>query len=156
MTTSCIPAPRLRVFRLQLDGARKVDLTHSGDLRISLDESEITLRHPHAYQTIGGERREVPAQFVLADGAVSFHLGDYDRTHPLVIDPVLDYSTFLGNASVSVTAVAVDASGDTYITGEAPVAFPAMANPATCNSCVTGTNKLAVFVTKLNPEGFCC
>ncbi|MBB5340860.1 choice-of-anchor D domain-containing protein [Tunturiibacter gelidoferens] len=138
---------------LQLDGARKVDLTGSGDLRISLDESEITLRHPHAYQMIGGDRREVPAQFVLADGAVSFHLGDYDRTQPLVIDPVLDYSTFLGNASVSVTAVAVDAGGDTYITGEAPVAFPAMANPATCNSCVTGTNKLAVFVTKLNPAG---
>ncbi|NYF49829.1 choice-of-anchor D domain-containing protein [Tunturiibacter gelidoferens] len=140
-------------IRLQLDGARKVDLTGSGDLRISLDESEITLRHPHAYQMIGGDRREVPAQFVLADGAVSFHLGDYDRTQPLVIDPVLDYSTFLGNASVSVTAVAVDAGGDTYITGEAPVAFPAMANPATCNSCVTGTNKLAVFVTKLNPAG---
>ncbi|WP_353072814.1 choice-of-anchor D domain-containing protein [Tunturiibacter gelidiferens] len=140
-------------IRLQLDGARKVDLTGSGDLRISVDESEITLRHPHAYQMIGGDRREVPAQFVLADGAVSFHLGDYDRTQPLVIDPVLDYSTFLGNASVSVTAVAVDAGGDTYITGEAPVAFPAMANPATCNSCVTGTNKLAVFVTKLNPAG---
>jgi hypothetical protein len=140
-------------IRLELDGARKVDLTYSGDLRISLDESEITLRHPHAYQMIGGERREVPAQFVLADGAVSFHLGGYDRTQPLVIDPVLDYSTFLGNASVSVTGVAVDASGDTYITGEAPVAFPAIANPAMCNSCVTGTNKLAVFVTKLNPAG---
>jgi Abnormal spindle-like microcephaly-assoc'd, ASPM-SPD-2-Hydin/Beta-propeller repeat len=140
-------------IRLQLDGARKVGLTYSGDLRISLDESEITLRHPLAFQMIGGERREVPAQFVLADRILSFSLGDYDRTQPLVIDPVLDYSTFLGNASVSVTAVAVDAAGDTYITGDAPVAFPATANPTTCNSCVTGTNKLAVFVTKLNPTG---
>jgi len=51
---------------------------------------------------IDGERREVPVQFVLADGSVSFHLGGYDRTQPLVIDPVLDYSTFLGNASVYV------------------------------------------------------
>jgi hypothetical protein len=140
-------------IRLQLDGARKVGLARSGDLVIALDESEVTLRQPHAYQMVGGERREVPAQFVLADGSVSFHLGGYDRTQPLVIDPVLDYSTFLGNASVSVTGVAVDAAGDTYITGEAPVAFPATPNSVTCNSCVTAVNKLAVFVTKLNPAG---
>jgi hypothetical protein len=140
-------------IRLRFDGTRKVDVTRSGDLRIALDESEVTLRRPHAYQMTGGARREVPAQFVLADGVVSFHLGRYDLTQQLVIDPVLDYSTFLGNASVHVTGVAVDAAGDTYIAGEAPVSFPATANPATCKNCVTAANKLAVFVTKLNPAG---
>jgi hypothetical protein len=140
-------------IRLQFDGARRVEVTSSGDLRIALDASVVTLRQPRAYQIIGGTRYEVPANFLIADGIVSFHLGRYDRTQPLVIDPVLDYSTFLGNASVTVTGVAVDAAGDTYITGEAPVAFPATAYSATCNSCVNGANKLAVFVTKLNPMG---
>ncbi len=138
-------------IRLQLDGARKIGLTAAGDLRISLEESEVTLQCPLAYQMIDGTPHEVAATFQLADGSLRFGLGQYDHSQPLVIDPVLDYSTFLGNASVAITGVAVDASGDTYITGEAPIAYPATAVPATCNSCVT--NKITVFVTKLNPAG---
>jgi hypothetical protein len=140
-------------IHLRFDGARKVDVTRAGDLRIDLDGSAVMLRQPRAYQTIGGVRRDVQAKFVLADGGVRFRLGGYDRTQALVIDPVLDYSTFLGDASVYVTGVAVDAAGNTYIAGEATVAFPATANSATCSNCVTATNKLAVYVTKLNPTG---
>jgi hypothetical protein len=140
-------------IRLQFGGARKVEVTHLGDLHIALDKSEITLRRPRAYQMIDGIRHEVSAQFVLTRGVLSFHLGRYDPTQELVIDPVLDYSTFLGDASISTTGVAVDAAGDTYITGEAPVSFSAATKPATCSNCVTGTNKLAVFVTKVNPAG---
>ena len=118
-----------------------------------MDRGDLTLRQPRAYQTIDGIRREVKAKFVVADGGVSFRLGSYDRTQTLVIDPVLDYSTFLGDASVYVTGVAVDAAGNTYITGEATVAFPGNAGSATCSRCVMGTNKLAVYVTKLNAAG---
>jgi hypothetical protein len=147
------PAASPSSIHLRFDGARKVEVTRAGDLRIDLDGSAVTLRQPLAYQMIGGVRREVQANFVLADSGVSFRLERYDRTQTLVIDPVLDYSTFLGDASVNVTGVAVDAAGDTYITGEATVAFPATASSATCSNCVTATNKLGVYVTKLNPTG---
>ena len=40
-------------IRLQFDGARKVEVTRAGDLRIALDGSAVTLRQPRAYQTIG-------------------------------------------------------------------------------------------------------
>lgn len=139
--------------RLRFDGADKLEVTRAGDLRVILKESAITLRQPRAYQTIHGMHREVEARFVLADGGIRFRLGRYDQTQPLVIDPVLDYSTFLGDASVYVTGIAVDAAGNTYITGEAPAAFKAKAEPVTCSNCVSGSNKLAVYVTKLNATG---
>ena len=120
---------------------------------IGLDGSAATLRRPRAYQIIDGVRREVQAKFVVANGGASFWLGSYDRTQMLIIDPTLDYSTFLGDASIYVTGVAVDGTGNTYVTGEATVAYPATANPTTCSSCVTATNKLAVYVTKLNSTG---
>ncbi len=140
-------------IRLQFSGARNVDVTHAGDLTIGLDGSAVTLRRPRAYQTIAGVRREVLAKFVVINGYAGFRLGSYDRTQVLIIDPTLDYSTFLGDASVYVTGIAVDGTGSTYVTGEAAVAFPATTNPATCSSCVTATNKLAVYVTKINPAG---
>jgi hypothetical protein len=140
-------------IRLRFDGTGKVRVTHAGDLQITLANSAMTLRQPRAYQMIDGERHKVKAKFILANGGASFQLGSYDRTQTLVIDPVLDYSTFLGDASVYVTGVAVDATGNTYITGEAPAAFPANAGSTACSSCVTATNKLAVYVTKLNAAG---
>lgn len=140
-------------IRLKFDGVRKLEVNKSGDLKVSLDQSEMTLRQPRAYQTTDGVLHEVAANFEMTDGGVGFRIGKYDRTQPLVIDPVLDYSTFLGDASVYVTAVAVDATGNTYITGEAPATLPANAGSTACSSCVSATNKLAVYVTKLNAGG---
>lgn len=139
-------------IRLGLDGARSLGIVGGGDLRIDLDGGVIMLRRPRAYQAIDGQRREIPAAFNVKGTRVGIRLGAYDRSRELVIDPVLDYSTFLGNASISVMGAAVDAAGDTYITGAAPVAYPATANAATCSNCVSST-KLAVFVTELNPAG---
>jgi len=140
-------------IRLHFDDSDKLRITDTGDLTVSVGGGEVTLRQPRAYQTIHGVRREVTAKFMLADGGVSFRLGSYDPLQTLVIDPVLDYSTFLGDASVYVRGVSVDAAGNTYITGEAPASFPANAGSTACSNCVSATNKLAVYVTKLNAAG---
>jgi hypothetical protein len=140
-------------IRIRFHGAHKLILTEKGDLQIGLKGRAIVLGKPLAYQMVGGDRREVPARFELAGDSVRFRIGQYDRSKPLIIDPVLDYSTFIGNASVYVTGVATDANGNVYITGEAPAAFGASAASATCSSCVAATNKLAVYVTKLNSAG---
>jgi len=140
-------------IRLKFDGVRKLEVTKSGDLQVSFDQSQMTLRQPRAYQISDGVRHEVAAKFIVANGGVRFHLGTYDRTKLLVIDPVLDYSTFLGDASVYVKGVAVDAAGNTYISGVASVGFAANGGTNACSSCVSGTNKGAVYVIKLNATG---
>jgi hypothetical protein len=49
---------------------------------------------------------------------VAFALGEYDRSLPLVIAPVLAYSTFLGGSGdESGNGIVVDAAGDAFVTG---------------------------------------
>src|SRR6185503_10583136 len=100
-------------------------------LRITLGGREFREDAPVVYQLRGGEQVEIPARYQLApDGALTFALGDYDRSRPLVIDPVV-YSTLLGGASAeAAAALAVDASGSAYVAGfTASLNFPAI-NPA--------------------------
>jgi hypothetical protein len=52
---------------------------------------------PVSYQRIGGERVEVESRYRLTgDGGYGFAVGAYDPRYPLIIDPGLDFSTFLG------------------------------------------------------------
>src|SRR5262249_8497552 len=92
---------------------------------------------------------EVAAEYVLSDAReVSFKVGSYDVGEPLVIDPILSYSTYLGGSSIDVgKGIAVDDSGNAYVTGNtASNDFPTV-NPL---QPLRGND---TFVTKLNASG---
>jgi uncharacterized repeat protein (TIGR01451 family) len=78
-------------------------------------------------------------------------VGAYDASRPLVIDPVLSYSTYLGGSfDDSASSIAVDAAGSAYVTGETnSTDFP------TANSVDSayGGGDSDTFVAKLNAEG---
>jgi hypothetical protein len=112
-------ASRIR-WRYQGAAGVQLDVT-SGDLIVSLRPAQISLseKAPRAWQTVGRRQVPVAVRFALAaDGSIGFALGSYDRTRPLVIDPLLVYSTYLGGADGDTgTSIAVDQSGDAYVTG---------------------------------------
>jgi len=90
----------------------------SGDLVISMGDDEVRLQRPMIYQEINGVRREIGGGYVLkAENQVGFNVGAYDTTKPLVVDPTLVYSSFLGSISVFAYAygVAVDSAGSAYV-----------------------------------------
>ncbi|MCL5671333.1 MAG: SBBP repeat-containing protein, partial [Acidobacteria bacterium] len=98
----------------------------------------------------GAERREVAVHYVLGAGnQIGFGLGRYDRRQELVIDPVLAYSTYLGGTGGDIGyGIAVDSSGNAYITGITNSSdFPARITARTYQ----GNGD--VFVAKLNPTG---
>jgi Beta-propeller repeat len=104
---------------VEMDGADALRLTPNGDLLIEVGKRTVRQKAPVAYQAIGGGRRRVAAAYELHGSTLRFQLGDYDRSRPLVIDPlVLAYSTYLGGGGFDAgAAIAVDAAGAAYVTG---------------------------------------
>ncbi len=138
-------------IRLEFDGVRRLRVTRAGDLELVLPHGVLTQSRPVAYQVIEGRRTPVAARFVTRGrGQVAFALGAYDRGHELVIDPVLDYSSYLGGSGMDrALAVATDASGHIYETGVTNSAnFPVK---GAFQTTLAGSEE--VFVTKLNPAG---
>ena len=77
---------------LRFDGIKRLRIDASGELVIGTVAGEARQRKPVAYQVVTGKRREVAARYVLrGKNRVSFGLGRYDHSQPLMIDPVLVY-----------------------------------------------------------------
>jgi hypothetical protein len=66
-------------------------------------------------QERGGRRERVAGRFLVQGRRIAFDVGAYDRDRPLVIDPVVSYSTYLGGpGSETGRGIAVDAAGNIY------------------------------------------
>ena len=144
-----------KAIRLHFAGARKVTLTADGNLAISAQDGQIAFHKPVVYQEIDGRRLMIPGQFTLLDAhSVAFSVGRYDHSRPLIIDPVLVYSTYVGGSSgAGVSSMAVDKAGNVYVTGttgsfDLPVTAGAY---QTTNRDLYGSP--TVFIAKLNAAG---
>jgi hypothetical protein len=86
------------VVRMEMKGADSVRVREDGSLAIRMGEREVVQQAPVAYQMKDGAREIVAAQFDLSGEQIGFRLGSYDASRPLVIDPALTWSTYLGGA----------------------------------------------------------
>jgi len=142
---------------LAFDGARELRLAADGAIAIDAGNGrELRVHPPLVYQERAGARHEVEGSFVLREDAVrgsvvAFELGRYDASAPLVIDPVLSWSTYLGASSSDVALdLDVDASGNAYVVGHtSSVDFPTTGGAFD----TTANGGVDVFVTKLAADG---
>ena len=105
---------------LRFSGAESTRIEEDGSLTLGVGGRHLRWKAPHAYQTIEGRRVTVASAYRLAadDSTIGFSVPAYDRSAALVIDPVLDYSTFLGGqGSDRGRDVAVDDQNHAYVTG---------------------------------------
>ncbi len=108
-------------IRLSVSGARRVELDAQGNLVVSTSEGEVLLRKPLVYQRVANTRREIAGNFRVEGQEVGFAIGAYDRSRELVIDPTLNYATYLGRSvNDKVNAIALGVDGSTYVAGIAP------------------------------------
>jgi len=141
-------------IRLHLAGAARLRLDTSGDLTVRAKNGRIVFHRPVVYQEGNGGRRQVDGRFkLLANNSVGFTVGNYDHARPLVIDPALVYSTYLGGSyQEEALGIAVDASGNTYIAGTTSSAdFPITAG--SYQTAQKSAGHTQAFVTKLNSTG---
>lgn len=140
-------------IRLHFGGSHRLRL-ENGDLVLETREGAARLYAPHIYQRRDNAEATVDGRFVLlAKNEVGFEVGDYDRGQPLVIDPVLSYSSYFGGTGTEAApSITTDAGFNIYVTGSTTSTdLPIAGTPfqGTLHSGATAN----VFVSKLDPTG---
>jgi YD repeat-containing protein len=140
-------------IRLAFDGVQDIQLAPNGNLVLKTGAGEVVQTKPVIYQDLDGVRTPIEGGYVL-DGAdrVGFRVARYDAAKPLVIDPVLEYATFLGGGEAEAALdVAVDEDLNIYVTGATTSAdFPTVA----AHQPTFGSGDWeSAFVTKFAPDG---
>jgi uncharacterized repeat protein (TIGR01451 family) len=146
---------------LQFDGATKLELS-GGDLVLTgKDDGGLRLEAPHVYQRDGDRQKPVAGRFVLrAANRVGFEIGPYDRGRELIIDPVLDFSTYFGGSGTETSpSVAVNGNGNIYLAGttqaspassfpDASAVIPTLIGPLS----LTTSSPPHIFIAEINPS----
>ena len=153
------PGADPKSIQLAFEGADRIELDTRGVLVLQTLGGEIRWNKPRVYQEINGIRKPIAGNYRLDQKPditasnfplVGFQVGVYDTALPLVIDPVLEYSTYLGgSSSEGGSDIAVDGEGNAYVTGNTRSPdFPTMDPPQPSFGGV-----IDLFVAKLNPAG---
>jgi len=147
------------LVRFSYEGVKNIRVTDSGDLEVALEDGALVEERPRIYQEIDGRRVEVGGRYRVIESGTGgratygFVVGSYDRKRDLIIDPILDYSTYLGGAASDFGRdIAVDSTGAVYLTGwTMSTNFPTV----TPVQGVYGGGLLTgdAFITKINPAG---
>ena len=108
------------VIQLVFEHAVSLRVDPNGDLVIGASQGEVRQRLPEVYQEVNGTRRAIRGGYRIIGGReVRFEVAAFDRRRALVIDPVLSYSTYIGGTGIIRPAgLAVDSSGNAYVTGQ--------------------------------------
>jgi hypothetical protein len=155
------PGADLKNITLAFKGAERLELDSVGNLLLHTQGGKLQQHKPIIYQVSGNGRKAVAGGYVLQGrNQVGFQVSEYDNSKPLVIDPQLVYSTYLGGSGDGGygRGIAVDSAGFAYVTGVAASndfptttgAFDTTCGNGTCNGSVDNSD---AFVTKLNAAG---
>jgi Beta-propeller repeat len=147
------PGAKADGIRLAYRGADRISTGVDGALVVDTAAGPLRDSAPVSYQIVDGRRVPVESRYVLDGESYGFAVGGYDPAHGLVIDPGLEYSTFLGGFGNQIgEAIAVDATGHAYVTGftQSPT-FPT--TPGAFDRTGATGQILDAFVSKLNPTG---
>jgi Beta-propeller repeat len=140
-------------IRLSYTGADSLRVDESGALVLRAGGGEFRQAPPVVYQQVGGVKREVQGRYLLhGAGQVGFTLAGYDAGIPLVIDPVITYSTYLGGSGDEFPIWSdIDRAGNFYVTGF--TSSPDFPTTAGVFQPTFGGGDGDAFVAKLNRSG---
>jgi hypothetical protein len=126
------PGANPNKIAVEFEGSERLELDLHGDLIVWVGGRAVRWRKPIVYQESDGQRVRIAAAYRLnaasltyqaeAPRRIGFELAAYDHSKPLVIDPVLVYSTYLGGGgndrpNRTGNAIAADTHGNAYVVG---------------------------------------
>ena len=150
------PGADLSSLKFQYEGIENLKIDPQGDLVVCLPGGgELLHQKPYAYQEIEGQQIKREVRFQLyseVPNSYGFVVAGLDPSYPLIIDPILVYSTYLGGSyGDEGYGIAVDGAGCAYVTGyTGSTNFPTQ-NPLQPQN--NGGDWGDAFVAKLNASG---
>ncbi|MBI5374272.1 MAG: SBBP repeat-containing protein [Candidatus Schekmanbacteria bacterium] len=144
-------------IKVTLEGADNLEVNSSGELEVETELGTVKFTKPFAYQEIDGKKIEVGCEFVITReqsdrsnlSSYGFQVASYNNNYPLVIDPLLA-STFIGGNDIDyVYGIAIDTSGNVYITGST-YSYDFPTTPGAYDRAGSFFYEQDVFVSKLN------
>jgi parallel beta-helix repeat protein len=154
------PGADPETIRLAYRGVTELRVQASGALKVTTPTGVFEDGAPRAYQRIGGQQKKIDMCYELlheageAQWTYGFHLGNYDRAKPLMLDPVLNVCCgYIGGVGDDEgRGIAVDKAGNSYVTGRTmstETTFPVNVGPGLLHSNY-GPD---AFVAKVNAQG---
>jgi len=153
------PGASIRKIAIAFDDAARLSIDDEGNLHVKSGAAELIQKKPVIYQSVGGSARRISGRYkLLRTNVVGFEVGRYDRSKPLIIDPILTYSTYLGgsNGDENARGIVTDAAGYIYVTGSTTSTnFPVTSGAFQTNAGTVDPSLgySDAFVTKINPAG---
>ena len=163
------PGANPHAIALSLQGAKRVNVDAHGDLVVDVNGVEIRFQRPVVHQPgnmgpkIKNAKLQIAGRYVLqGENQVGFRVAAYDASKPLIIDPVLRYSTYLGGSGEDVSGffgldnIATDPLGNAYLIGSTTSTdFPTTAGASQTTFGGSGDVYFSgdAFVAKLNAAG---
>jgi hypothetical protein len=112
------PGADPRTIALDFTGVQGVTLNAEGDLVLATADGTLVQHKPIVYQYRDQQHQVIDGHYVIEGSRVHFAVAAYDHSQPLIIDPTLAYSTYLGGKDFDYgDSIAVDANGEAYVTG---------------------------------------
>jgi hypothetical protein len=135
-------------IRLRFDGVTRIRVNADGELLLVTGGAPLRLSHPVAYQEGPGGRTEIPVAWNVRGESAGFDVGAWDRSRPLVIDPVIGWATRLGGGGDdAIFGIAVNAVGQVHTTGDTD----SLDFPVTGGAALAGSSD--AFAAKLDASG---
>jgi Beta-propeller repeat len=143
------PGADPKVVRLRFNGADRVARDSEQGIVLNTGTGDVRLQKPVIFQVKNGVRKTISGDYRVTGQNVTFAIDPYDDQQTLVIDPVLEFSTYLGGRKDDyANAIAVDDFGYAYVTGTTLSSdFPVTPGAVQVNA----KKRANAFVAKIDP-----
>jgi hypothetical protein len=138
-------------IQIKLDGANAYSINNDGDLVFNTCLGEVKLKDLYTYQMVNGSKKAVASAFKINEETIQFDVQNYDKTQPLIIDPLV-WSTYIGGSGNDRIYSVVEKNGNAFISGWT-TQFLSPNFPTTPGSYNTTLNGTTGFVSKFSNDG---
>jgi hypothetical protein len=143
------PHAQIENIKIKVEGIKELKINEKGQLVLSTSLGEFFFTKPKGYYQDQIEQEIEVSYVVYSNDEYGFKIKDYDQSRTIVIDPLLASTYLGGNNNEEGNSLAIDSSGNVFITGiTGSNNFPTI--PGAYDTSFN--NNYDVFVAKFDPN----